>query len=287
MVQRRTKPVEAIPDEEMPVREVEHFSVSIRLLRQSAERRLDASYFNPAAAKAIETVRNSGMKVCRLGDVVDRVFLPPRVKRIYVGSEFGIPFLRGSHIVHFQPADIKYVSRKAQRHLEQFIVRKDMILITRSGTVGRVMLCPDEWDGWAGTEDLLRVVPNEGKLPAAYLYAFLASPLGYTQLTMPIFGAVVDHLTEDQVKDVLVPLPQTDEQQAVVRRIAKEAREAIEIRTKAVGMVARAVSDVEALLTEDSHDASVARERIAELEALPQLSLKGATLKAKMEEWQS
>lgn len=205
-------------------REVEHFSVPSTFLRQAQTLRLDASYFNPAVAHALEALRHSGMKLKTLGEVTSRVFIPNRFKRIYVESEHGLPFLQGSHIVHFQPADVKYVSRRAHRKIENWQIQQGWLLVTRSGTVGRVALCPPEWDGWAASEHILRIIPNEDECPSGYLYSFLTSPLGHVQLTKHIYGAVVDELTEDQTKSVLVPLPVNDEQRKLVARIDREAR---------------------------------------------------------------
>lgn len=281
MAQNKVAPIEVLEDE-TPPRDVEHFSVPFRLLQKAQNHRLDASYFNPDVAKALEALRHSGMTVKPLGDIVERVFLPPRVRRVYVGKDYGLPFLRGSHIVHFQPADLKYVSRKAQKHIDQLIVRKDWILVTRSGTVGRVMLCPEEWDGWAGTEDLLRIVPNEKECPGAYLYAFLASPLGHIQLTKPIFGAVVDHLTEAQTKSVLVPLPSTDSQRKLIKEIASEAREAIETRSRAVGLISSALESIQNLIDGDDRDEALARDRLAEIKKSPAKLVQGEALRQRL-----
>lgn len=272
---------EALPVEK-PKEKVEAFSVALPWLKRADELRLDASFYNPRAAEALAILRRSGLKLKPLGDLVDRVFLPPRIKRVYVGQDYGLPFLRGSHIVHFQPADLKYVSRRAQKHIDKFIIRKDWILITRSGTVGRVILCPEEWDGWAGTEDLLRVVPNEELCPAAYLYAFLASPLGHIQLTTPIFGAVMDHLTENQTKNVLIPLPVTDEQRRIVKRIDRESREAVETRSRAVGLKSKTVNDIQALIQDDAQDTATARRRLAELKESPERLVQGKELRDRL-----
>lgn len=224
--------------------EVEHFSVPVRLLKQAQDRRLDASYFNPMVAKALETLRRSGMRLAPLGEITSRVFLAPRFRRIYVSREYGVPFLQGSHIVHFQPADVKYLSKTAHSRLERWIIRSGWILVTCSGTVGRVMLCPQDWDGWAASQHILRIVPNEAECPSGYLYSFLASPLGHVQLTAQIYGAVVDELTEDQAKSVLVPLPVNDEQRDLVGRIDREAREAVVTRSQAVTLITGAVEDI-------------------------------------------
>ena len=74
-------------DEEAPAgrvehRAVEHYSVPSQWLRQSPDLRLDASHFNPRFAQAVETLRHSGLRLARLGDITRRVFIPNRFKRV-------------------------------------------------------------------------------------------------------------------------------------------------------------------------------------------------------------
>ena len=57
-----------------------------------------------------------------------------------------------------------------------------------------------------GTNNLIRVVVEEEAL-RGYIYQFLSSQFGQDQLKMNIYGAIVDHIEPDQVRDVLVPVP--------------------------------------------------------------------------------
>ena len=271
-------------DEVATFREVEHFSVSSRLLRATDSLRLDASHFDPAVAHALETLRYSGMRLAKLGDVTERVFIPPRFKRIYVGHGHGIPFLQGSHVVHFRPADVKYLSRKAHRNIGRWIVEAGWVLVTCSGTIGRATICPKEWDGWAASQHILRIIPNESACPSGYLLSFLTSPLGHIQLTRQIYGAVVDELTEDQAKSVMVPLPATDAQRELVANIDRHARKAIEVRSTAVQLTADAEDDVMALVQVDRHDVKIARQRLAEIKADPNSLMSGEQLEASLDE---
>ncbi len=72
---------------------------------------------------------------------------------------------------------LKYLSRE-QEHLDEVTVRKGWLLVTRSGTVGRVTMCPEEWDGWAASEHIIRVAPHNDGCLGGYLLSFLASPMG-------------------------------------------------------------------------------------------------------------
>ena len=220
------------------------YSLPSHSLVGSHELRLDAAHFNPELLDAIRVLRDSGMKVERLGDVTDHVFIPPRFKRIYVDdSENGVPFLQGSHIVHFQPADLKYLSSSLPR-LEHWIVQAGWVLVTCSGTIGRTAMCPAEWDGWAASQHILRIVPDEDKCPAGYLCSFLASELGQVQLTANIYGAVVDELTEEQADNILVPLPETDEDRALVQSLDAVMRDSVAKRSKAVSLVNEAIGGI-------------------------------------------
>ena len=229
------------PKQISPVSRTEHFSLPSPYLDQSVNSRMDASSYSPALVRALQTLQNYRMPVVPLGTIVSNVFMPPRFKRIYVEPENGYPFLQGSHVVHFQPAGIKYLSTKAYSRIDEFIVKCGWIFVTRSGTVGRITICPQEWDGWTATEDIIRILPDEDKCPSGYLYAFLASALGQIQLTTQIHGAVIDHLTEQNVKDVLVPVPKTKKDFDMVESIDEAIKEAFEVRSRAVTHVENAV----------------------------------------------
>ena len=220
---------------------VDRYSLPSGSLTGSRELRLDAANYNPRLLAAIRVLRDSGMKVARLADITETVFIPPRFKRIYVDDPaHGVPFLQGSHIVHLQPTDLKYLSSSMHR-LEHWIVKAGWILVTCSGTIGRTAMCPTEWDSWAASQHLLRIVPDDDKCPSGYLCAFLASPLGQIQLTANIYGAVVDELTEEQADSILVPLPETDEDRALVQSLDAAMRDSTAMRSEAANLVDEAI----------------------------------------------
>ena len=237
-------------------RQVETFRVNAELVAGSDGLRFDASYYNRAVIEATEVLKRSDMTIKPLGSLAERVFIPPRFKRIYVGESHGVPFLQGSHVVHFDPVDIKYLSRSAHVRLDRWIIRAGWVLITCSGTVGRVALAPKGWDGWAASQHILRVVPSDDKAcPPGYLATFLASPLGHVQLTAQIYGAVVDELTEAQAKSVLVPVAANAEQQRTVDAINEVALRSVEQRAAAVASAQTAMATLVGMLPEPKESA--------------------------------
>jgi type I restriction enzyme S subunit len=210
------------------------FHISSEIVGETSDLRLDASFYNPAVAAAITALERSGMEIRPLGDIVNQVYIPPRFKRVYVDAEHGIPFIQGSHILQFQLTDLRHLSRTAHARLDRWIIKAGWILVTCSGTIGRVAIAPPQWDGWAASQHILRIVPNDDSdCPAGYLAMFLGSPLGQAQLTAQIYGAVVDELTEEQARSVQVPIPRTRAQRTKVKRIDELAMTDLRHRSEA------------------------------------------------------
>jgi Type I restriction modification DNA specificity domain len=218
------------------------------LVASDPGRRLDATFYNRGLGRALAALQASGMQTRRLGDVTKRVFMPTRFKRTYVSADHGVPFLQGSHVVQFRPADVKYLSRAAHKNLDQYLIRRGWLLVTRSGSTGRVALVPPEWDGWAASEHVFRVIPEERGCPAGYLATFLESPIGQAQLSAQVYGAVVDELTEEQVRNIEVPMPSTQAQRRKVKQIDELAWKGLNERAAAVRSFGRASAGLNSLL---------------------------------------
>jgi type I restriction enzyme S subunit len=229
-------------------REIEAFAVPSNLVSADSARRLDATFYNRGVVRAFAALKASGMETRRLRDVTERVFMPTRFKRTYVSADHGVPFLQGSHVVQFRPADVKYLSTAAHKDLDQYLIRHGWLLVTRSGSTGRVALVPPEWDGWAASEHVFRIVPKERGCPAGYLATFLESPIGQAQLSAQVYGAVVDELTEEQVRNIEVPMPSTQAQRRKVKQIDELAWKGLRERAAAVRAFNRASEGLRSLM---------------------------------------
>ena len=210
--------------------------------------RFDAGYYNAETVEAHREMAASGLKMQRLGDVTESIFIPPRFKRVYVEQAHGVPFLQGTHLVHFRPTDVKYLSRSVHKNLDVWKIESGWILVTRSGTIGRAAIALQQWDGWAASEHIIRVVPQaDGPCPAGYIYAWLSSPLGQAQFN-GIYGAVVDELTAEHVEEILIPVPETEEQREIVNSVNALAMDAVATKELALEQDALAVETLHRLM---------------------------------------
>lgn len=203
--------------------------------------RLDASFHIPVVKAVIEQLKKGKYALVQLCEVAARIFIPPRFKRIYVSPEYGVPFLQGSHVPTIKPYDLKFLSRYAHANLSQWLIREGWVLVTCSGTIGRIALVPKAWDGWAASQHILRIITNPNCANAGYLAAFLMTPYGQHQLTSKIYGGVVDELTEDDIAAVWLPNAPLNVQE----RIGKLVVEAFEKKEEANAIESEAIAYLE------------------------------------------
>lgn len=134
------------------------------------------------------------------------MILPGRFKRVYVDEGHGIPFFSGRSIGELNPSDKKYLSmtQHSERIRETLTICENVILVTRSGTIGKVSLVPKHWDGWAITDDILQLVPMQNL--AGYIYVWLQSVYASEIIKSFSYGAVVKHIEKFHLEEVPIPL---------------------------------------------------------------------------------
>ena len=223
--------------------------LQFKLKASEIDKRLDASYHIPIFHRAKQNLtKNKFGQVLKLGDIAES-FVPPRFKRAYVKNEAeGIPLLQGTHIPQIKPQGIKYIW-KEMKNLEAYKVRKNWILVTCSGTIGRLSMVRNHWDGWAATNHLLRIVAKQGKLKEGFLAIFLMSIYGQIQFNRLVYGGVVDEIGEagGLFNDILILKPKDKELENIIGSQATKAfdkrDQANEIEDKTIRLLERTLTE--------------------------------------------
>jgi type I restriction enzyme, S subunit len=206
--------------------------------------RIDAAHHVPLTKSVVARLRGARFPVVPLASVVGRVYVAPRFARVYVESSHGTPLLQGHHLPQLRPLDLKYISNSHTDRMDRWIIHEGSVLVTCSGTVGRVALTTRALDGWAASQHILRIEPREAGARPGYLAAFLMTPYGQHQLKAKIYGGVVDELTDADTGSVLFP----DASRDVQDRIDAMVVAAFEMRDRANEIETDAIGRVEALL---------------------------------------
>ena len=157
------------------------------------------------------------------GRISENIILPGRFKRVYVEEGQGQVFFSGKDVMELDPSDKKYLSfsQHDKRIKEQLTIHKGMILVTCSGTVGKVAMVPKHWDGWAMTHDIIRLVPQERM--EGYSYIWLQSPFARSLIEAMSYGSVVPHIEISHIREIPVPILKDNEVQIEINRLALEA----------------------------------------------------------------
>ena len=223
--------------------------VSVRL--SQLNNRLDASYHLPEVNEVLSQIARNAKEVTTLGDrrVSKAIILPERFKRVYVGEGKGVPFFGGKQILQLDPSGDKYLSLASyeQGMREGLALERNMCLVTRSGTIGKVAMVPTHWAGWIASEHVLRIIPAEASV-AGFLYAWVSSPYCYPLIVRNSYGAVVDEIDDAQLAGVAIPLLRDEAVQQCINDLVLEANA---LRYQAYLKEHEAIGRVEELLNKN------------------------------------
>ena len=249
--------------------------------------RLDAAHHVPITRSAVHKLSHGKFDLVRIGERVKKVYVAPRFARIYVNPRFGTPLLQGSHLPLISPHDLKYISNTETVKMDRWIIRRGWVLVTCSGTIGRVAVSTTEQDGWAASQHILRIIPRDRVSHPGFLAAFLATSFGQHQLNSKIYGGLVGELTEADTEQVWIPDVPYDEQEVIGNLVVR----AFEMRDEANLLEKEAIGELEFAITErnaeDKGDAEIAYKRLDEIYAAPDKVVRGAALERKMKHWLS
>lgn len=198
---------------------------SVKLSEMSG--RLDASYHVPIVDAIIEHLRQHAEEVTTVGDprISREVILPGRFKRVYVDEGYGVPFFGGRSIGELDPSDKKYLSfsQHDKKIKDELTIHAGMILVTCSGTIGKIAMVPKHWDKWAMTHDIIRFVPVE--TISGYAFIWLQSEYAAKLINSFAYGSVVRHIEKEHINRLPIPLLKNHEVQKKINDLALEANE--------------------------------------------------------------
>ncbi|SDS04679.1 Type I restriction enzyme R protein N terminus (HSDR_N) [Schaalia meyeri] len=184
---------------------------------------INPQFYSPHLNESIATVRRfdelDGWSVTTLGQLEKgiAVFKGPRLKtENVIVSDLS----SGTDVVgYFTPSamlqdkrdsakliDLAKATNKQLRDFEIVTVREGDLLLTRSGSIGRLAYVSSVMEGQIVSDDMIRVrVPSEEI--RAYVAAFLLSENAMAQMLMNEYGSVQQHLEPGHVRDLLIPVP--------------------------------------------------------------------------------
>lgn len=220
--------------------EIRNFEVSLSKLNN----RFDASYHVPIVDCIVEHLKTHSKALKKIGDedISARIILAGVFKRTYVKESEGVPFLGGKDIMQLSPSVEKFLSRKVHEKLikKSLEVRENMLLITDRGTIGNVMIVPKHFEGWAVSQNVIKVEFASDDI-AGYVYTYLNSQYGQVILQRETYGSVINMVDDKNIERIPIPILNNkdiqDKINALVLQANKKRYEAYILEQKAIKMV--------------------------------------------------
>lgn len=193
--------------------------------------RLNAEYYSHdnsfSLPKNVEKV-----KLSKLARVVG--FGP--FKRYYIeNSEFGVPLISSSEMMEVNPLCEGIISTELTKDYKKYLVKKNTILVSCSGTIGNITIVDDRLANKAVSQHALRVIPHSDE-NIGFVYTFLTSEYGKSIITGKKSGAVIDEIYEDDLNIIEIPIVEP----TVIKTLNSYILEAFSKRDKANALLVEA-----------------------------------------------
>lgn len=174
----------------------------------AGERRLEAETYlhgGYGIRLALEAQRGGW---ARFGQI-SKVWQPSRLKGIQVSPEVGTPFLAATQVFDLQPVPRKWLSLNRTEGAAERFAKPGTILVSCSGSVGRVTLATRQHEGVLISHDLLRIEPTD-QAAGGWLYAYLRSAQVRAMMTAAHYGHVIKHIEPAHLAALPIPIPKRE-----------------------------------------------------------------------------
>lgn len=217
--------------------------------------RLDNNPYLSGAIEARETLEHAELIKTELVNLSlggkKGLINPGRIKRIWAESnKHGVNFLSSTDILKNDLSYIKAISYKSVLDNPKLLIQYGDILITRAGTIGRMAFTREDMDGFACSEDVLRIKADTDKISCGYLYAYLRTKFGVPLILSSTYGAIIQHIEPHHLVSLPVPRLAIEKEKAINEMVYEASKK----RTLAKRLIHDAELKVERIIGDISDD---------------------------------
>jgi type I restriction enzyme S subunit len=200
------------------------------------ENRLDATFYASdvyLVKRILKDCENNSIPINNIKDYSKGTFNPPPIKRIFTDDKkLGTPYMLPQEMFNFVWEPRKYVLADKMENIEDWFLKRDWIVLTQSGTVGKPYFINEEDEGIVLSQNAIRILPKDG-VYSGYLYAYLSTWIGQTLLKKDEFGITVKHIRPHHVD--AIPIPHINED--LQKEIHNNIKEAFALKAKANDLI--------------------------------------------------
>ena len=165
-----------------------------------------------------------------VGDVAD-VCVGVVIKPTQYYADNGVPAFRSLNIgeMKVKDADWVYFTEEGHQKNQKSVIRKNDVLIVRSGAPGTACVATEKYDGYNAV-DIIIAHPNNDRINSVFLAAYTNYPHGMNQIRSKTGGAAQQHFNVGGYKSLRLALPPMDLQNQFVTFVeqTKKSKSAIQ-----------------------------------------------------------
>lgn len=136
------------------------------------------------------------------------IYNGPQFSRVYLHSiEHTVPFLTTTSMMQSDISNLARIKKTdaESNKLSYLKLEKHSILISCSGTIGRMTYANANFEGVWSNQDILKVIADEEKVGSGYLYAFFNTKFGLPLILSGTYGAMIKHIEPSHIENMPVP----------------------------------------------------------------------------------
>ncbi len=202
--------------------------------------------YNESIKRAMQLGEQDGWTIKTIGNIDPHVFKGARFRSQNLETDIrdapGVePFFTPSTLLQDRADSVKHLdisrAQGGQREkIEASRAQRGEILITRSGSIGRVIYVTNHLDGVLISGDLIHLRIEDLDL-RHYVYLMLKHEIGQHQMLRNEYGSVQQHLEPRHVRDVIVPVP---DDETVIATLVQDVKRSITAKEASIFQERRA-----------------------------------------------
>lgn len=193
--------------------------------------RWDVEYWKPKHIRMDKAIEAGKYSSSHFGSIIERIVNGLDYRDF---SEEGTKYLRVGNIRPFgiDETGIEHIAVSLHDVTKGGILEKEDILLTRKGTYGVATLA--ESQDYIISSEIFRIkLTPDKQINAFYVVAILNSDIGRFQFSRKKVGTIMGSLSQEAVKQILIPIPPKAIQDKVAKEVKERIKEAGQLREEA------------------------------------------------------
>lgn len=163
-----------------------------------------------------------GWEWCRLGDLCSKTgsgSTPSGGKTVYLNE--GIKFIRSQNVYDdgLRLDDVAFISAQIHKKMNGTVVQsEDLLLNITGGSIGRCCIVPKDFDE-GNINQHVAIIRSMNSGLGLFLHKIICSPYFQDQIIKAQTGAGREGLPKNKMDNILIGLPNEDEQKAIVEKV--------------------------------------------------------------------